>query len=276
MNIAVLLTTYNRKAKTLGCLQSLMNQRLPKDVALEIFLTDDNSSDGTAYAVQTNFRGVHIFRGTGDMYWAGGMRHSWRKAIPYKPDYYLLLNDDTTLLPDAISLLLSTGDRDSISVGCTCDQNSGMITYGGWRRSSPFRWKSDRVHAPDKVMPCDFANANILLVPDVVVAKIGILADHFTHGLADYDYTLKARKAGFTLHVTPGFLGTCTNDHGNAWLSRKTTLKERLEFLRNPKGHAYEEFLQFIRDHFPFSYPAEFLKLWAKTFVPGLWDALKR
>lgn len=283
MKVAALLTTFNRKQKTLACLASLRAQELPENVHIEIFLTDDASSDGTAEAVKEQFPEVHRFSGTGTLFWAGGMRNTWRNAINYDPDFYLLLNDDTLLSPTAVASLLQAGKQDDhskaqayISIGSTRDENSGKISYGGWKLSSRFRWKSERIHGDQEFADCDFGNANIMLVPKAIVDKIGILADHFTHSLADYDYTLKAKKAGFGVRVAPGFLGSCIDDHGNNWKSQKTTLKERINYLKSPKGLAYTEYLRFIQDHFPLSYPSAFCKLWIKTFFPFIWENFKR
>lgn len=277
MTIAVLLTTYNRKQKTLACLQSLQEQKLPAGVELKVFLTDDASADGTAAAVKEQYPATHLFHGNGSLYWAGGMRNTWREAIKHKPDFYLLVNDDTLLTENAIAVLLQYNKNETaICIGSTCDNNSGEISYGGWKLSAPRRWKSQRIHSHTAYMDCDFGNANIMLVPHTVVEKIGILADHFTHSLADYDYTLKAKKAGIKVQVAPGFLGSCIDDHGNNWKSVNTTLKERIHYLKSPKGLAYSEYLRFIKDHFPLSYPSAFVKLWMKTFFPFIWDTLKK
>ena len=279
MKIAVLLTTYNRREKTVACLQSLRAQKLSAGVQLDVFLTDDASSDGTAAAVKEVFPEAHVFHGPGSFYWAGGMRHTWREAIKHRPDYYLLLNDDTTLNENSIDVLLkncATGEVPSICIGSTCDNDSGKISYGGWKLEGRGTWKSNRIHSATTYLDCDFGNANIMLVSHVIVERIGILADHFTHSLADYDYTLKAKKAGFKVQVAPGFLGTCTDDHGQNWKSSNTTLKERIQYLKSPKGLAYKEYLRFIKDHFPFSYPSAFAKLWMKTFFPFIWDHLKK
>jgi GT2 family glycosyltransferase len=210
------------------------------------------------------------------------MRYTWKKAIEHGPDFYMLLNDDTVLGPQAVSTLLQTSlSTDSalppaISIGSTCDDRSGQISYGGWKLYSKKYWKSERIYSHTAAVDCDFGNANIMLVPAAVVEKIGILADHFTHSLADYDYSLKAKRSGFKVKVAPGFLGTCTDDHGNNWKSANTKLKERIAYLKSPKGLAYKEYLRFIRDHFPLSYPAAFCKLWMKTFFPFIWDSFKK
>ncbi len=283
MTIAVLLTTYNRKEKTLACLQSLYRQQLPEDVRLKVFLTDDNSSDGTADAVKKQFPEVNIYHGNGSLFWAGGMRNTWQKALTANADFYLLLNDDTLLTPVAIASLLkcsnyanSKGKKSAVCVGSTADDVTGKISYGGRKLADKNSWgEGSFVYSETEFVSCDVANANILLVPADVVKELGILSTRFTHGLADYDYTIKAKKAGFGLLVAPGFLGTCIDDHGNNWKSAGTSLKKRLAYLKSPKGLAYSEFLGFIKEHFPKSFPAVFVKLWLKTLFPVIWDKFK-
>ncbi|MBB1286132.1 glycosyltransferase family 2 protein [Flavisolibacter sp. BT320] len=277
MRIAVLLTTFNRKEKTLTCLESLYAQQLPAGLTFEVFLTDDNSKDGTAEAVQESFPDVHIFHGNGSLFWAGGMRNSWRHALQHQFDYYLLLNDDTVLHENAIHVLLESNRKQtSVCVGTTLDKNSGTLSYGGRKVYSSLQLKSYKVHSDTEYVECDLGNANIMLVPNAVVDKIGILSDVFTHGIADYDFTLKAKKNGFQVLVAPGILGYCVDDHGNNWKSTKVSLKERIQYLKSPKGLAYKEYLHYIKSHFPLHYPSAFCKLWMKTFFPFLWDSFKK
>jgi GT2 family glycosyltransferase len=278
MTIAVLLATYNRRQKTLACLESLEQQELPEGMELEVFLTDDNSSDGTADAVKALYPRTHVFNGNGHLYWAGGMRSTWRMAMQSQPDYYLLLNDDTLLYKDALKTLVALNHQHApaICIGSTQDERSGQLSYGGSILLSKKQWKSKMIFSNTEITDCDFANANIMLVPAAVVEKIGILSDRFTHSLADYDYCLRAKKSGYSVKLAPGFLGSCIDDHGKNWKSQQTTLKERIQYLKSPKGLAYGEYLWFIRNHFPRSYPAAFVKLWMKTFFPFIWDRLKK
>lgn len=277
MRIAVLLTTFNRKEKTISCLESLYAQQLPADVAFEVFLTDDGSKDGTADAVKKTFPEVHVFHGNGSLFWAGGMRNSWKQAIQHEFDYFLLLNDDTVLHENAINILLESNRKQkAVCVGTTLDKASGSLSYGGRKVSNGFQLKSYKVHSDTDYVECDLGNANIMLVPKAVVDKIGILSDVFTHGIADYDFTLKAKKNGFPVLVAPGILGYCVDDHGNNWKSAKVGLKERIQYLKSPKGLAYKEYLHYIKSHFPLHYPSAFCKLWMKTFFPFLWDSFKK
>ncbi len=281
MKIAVLLTTRNRKAKTLTCLESLKRQQLSGDMQIDIFLTDDGSTDGTAEAVKQFYPLAHVFNSDGSLFWAGGMRNSWRNALKHNPDYYLLLNDDTTLLENTITILLKGckdhNSRPAVCIGSTADPETGKRSYGGRKLTSKRSWRDDQVIFSDtEYLACDVANANIMMVPAEVVKKVGILSDSYTHGLADYDYTLKVNKGGFKVLVAPGYLGTCVNDHGHNWKSHKTSLSERIQYLKSPKGLAYREYMIFIKKHFPLSYPSAFIKVWMKTFFPFIWEAYRK
>ena len=280
MKIAVLITVFNRREKTLRCLESLSQQKNLQNVEVETFVTDDNSTDGTSAAIKIFYPQVHLFKGNGFLYWAGGMRYTYEQSWFYKADYYLLLNDDTVLYDNTISTLVDCINQKkgepAICIGSTKDNESDKISYGGYHLMHKNKWKSGIVYSNDKCMQCDFGNANIMLISKEVINKIGFLSNNYTHSLADYDYTLTAKKAGFDVFVAPGFLGECKDDHGNNWKSSKVSLKERIKYLKSPTGLAYKEYLIFIRRHFPASYPSAIAKLWLKTFFPFIWDGLKK
>jgi GT2 family glycosyltransferase len=283
MRVAVLLTTFNRKDKTLGCLKTLQRQELPDGTEIDVFLTDDASADNTAAEAAAAYAGINIFKGTGSLFWAGGMRTSWSQALKGNYDYYLLLNDDTTLKPEAISVLVNSSVKAfevngiaNICIGSTCNPDTGLISYGGKVVTSRTFFKSSTVYSESSPLDCDLGNANIMLVSRGVVNKIGILSDKFTHGIADYDYTLRAKEAGLKVIVVPGMLGYCNNDHGQSWKPQKSKLAERISYLKSPKGLAYYEYMGFIKSHFPRYYPLAYVKLWMKTFFPIFWTLYKK
>lgn len=283
--IAILITSYNRKEKTLSCLRQLLNKSTYfATFLIHVYLVDDGSTDGTAYVIKKEFPEVKIIQGTGNLYWSGGMRLAWRTALDHGGyDYYLLLNDDTILLSNAIDILLISNKKNKaenhtevITIGTTIDRETGKISYGGSLLRNKFSPKSDNIFKENVDMVCDLGNANIMMVPKDIVDKIGILSDKFTHGLADFDYTLKAKKAGFWVMVAPFICGYCKNDHGKRWKSVNVKLTERIKFLYSPKGLAYKEYMYFIKIHFPLSFPGMFIKLWTKTFFPFIYDWFKK
>lgn len=281
MNIAILITTFNRKEKTIACLQRLNEQDVKEDNKLAVYLTDDASKDGTAEAAAEVFTGIHIFHGNGSLFWAGGMRNSWKEARKDDPDFFLLLNDDTVLFTDSISKALANYQQASkhferavIVIGSTRN-SAGKTTYGGRKLVSQKKTHSQLIENNESFAECDLGNANIMLVPREIVDSIGILSDTYIHGIADFDYTLTAKKAGFRVVVAPGKLGVCEADHGKSWQSANVKLRERIRYLYSPKGLAYNEYLYFIKKHFPSYYLEAVSKLWLKTLFPFLWDSLK-
>ncbi len=283
--IAILLTCFNRKEKTLACLRAIYNQNnLDINIFLDIYLVNDGSTDGTQDAVEKYFPLVNIINGDGKLFWAGGMRLAWQTAINAdKYEYYLLLNDDTILSTETLSLLIKSNKEltkklltHGISIGTTADEVTGKITYGGNKLTGKIFPSSQKVYDNIEAVECDMGNANIMLVSKVVSDKIGTLSDKFTHGIADYDYTLRSKKAGFWVMVAPGISGICSDDHGKSWKGSNVSLSDRIKFLYSPKGLSYKEYLYFIKVHFPLNLPFAFFKLWLKTLLPFVYDRFKK
>jgi len=127
MSVA-LLTCFNRKDITLSCLESIYAQSLVKDLELSIYLVDDGSSDGTYEAVTKKFPDVKVLKGDGCLYWNGGMNMAWSAAYDAGFDYYLWVNDDVALQPDAFKLMFdslhkacSNCDTEPVIVGSFCE-----------------------------------------------------------------------------------------------------------------------------------------------------------
>lgn len=280
LKIAALASSFNRLQKTNTFLSSLLSQPIPQNCLLDIYLLDDKSPDGTADFVRQNFPTVSVIDGTGSLFWAGSMRILWEHVNNVKPyDFFLLLNDDVELSEDAIVKLINAYNKldmsPAIIVGSVKSLSEDSVSYGGRKLTSRITGDSNMV-IPDEteLKECELGNANIMLIDKSTVDKIGILSE-FTHGVADYDYTMRAVEAGIKVWVAPGFYGYCENDHGQPWLSSKHSLKERINYLYSPKGLAYKEYLLYIKNHFPLMYPILVLKLWGKTLLPQLFDFYK-
>lgn len=283
-NIAILLTCHNRKDKTIACLTSLYQAVVPMEYQLDVFLTDDGSSDGTDIAVNEKFSQVRVIKGDGSLFWAGGMRLAWKTAIDVKPyDSYLLINDDVVLRKDFFKNLLETDaysvantGKHGIYSGATIDEGIGEVTYGGSIiKKNHFLLSTEKLTPASCPQHCDFVNANILWVCGSVVEKIGIFENRYTHGIADYDYSRQAVRNNIPVWLAPGVCGVCNYDHGKNWKSSNMPLKERITWMKSPKGLAYDEYLYYIKKHFPLYLPYSFVMLWMKIFFPFIWDKLK-
>lgn len=283
--IAVLLTSHNRKEKTLACLASFYLAQKPKGYTFDIFLVDDGSTDGTSDAIKENYPAVNIVSGNGNLFWAGGMRLAWKKAMSQKEYYaFLLLNDDVILFNDFLDNLiisenhaLSKFGKKGIYSGATIDNTTSRITYGGEKITKNNFIVRRKLLTPKEVsQQCDLTNANILWISKETIDLIGFFDERFTHGIADFDYSLRAIKKGIPVYLAPNIGGVCLFDHGQNWKSNTSSLKERIAYLKSPKGLAYKEYMYYIKKHFPLYLPYAFTMLWLKTLFPVFWDKLKR
>lgn len=286
--IAVLLTCYNRKNKTIGCLKSFYSavDSFNENKEFDIFLVDDGCTDGTPAEVKALFPQVNVIAGTGNLFWSGGMRFSWKTALSQekKYDFFLLLNDDVELVETFLNDLFLTHDyslreyhKPGIYVSSTKDKVTLNISYGGTLITHwGIRIKSVLIQPADVPVRCTMANANILLVAKEVVDKIGILDENYVHQFGDYDYTLVASKNEIPVLVCPGFGGYCSDDHGNSWLASDAPLKQRIKYLYSTLGLSYKEQIYYLKKNFRYQFPYYFTMLWVKTLFPVFWTKYKK
>lgn len=290
IKIAVILTCYNRRELTLSCLRTLFsvadiynNKREYQAVSLSVYLTDDSCTDGTGEAVRSAFPeyDITIMQGNGNLYWAGGMRLAWGEAIKKEWDYYLLLNDDTDLLPNLFDELFSTmrysrekfGKEGLVSGLTSAKDDHNKTTYGGG-----VRFKKTRQHnaslLPDEPHRVDVTNANILLIHHSVVDKLGIFYEGFRHGNADYDYALHAGRAKFPVLITANYCGRCDHDHDSFEEYRdkilSMNLHQRKEFLNHPIRSS-KDYLMCIRRNAPMRYPLVAFGRWLNLYFPKVY-----
>ena len=252
--IAVLMTCYNRRKTTLSCLAALEKQECNFDV----YLVDDGSSDGTADAVNREYPQVRILQGDGNLFWVGGMRMAFAEAMKNGYDYYLWLNDDTILEPQAIDKLLkihhelaSQDKADSIVVGSTKDSITGQPTYGGAVKSK--RWYSNKyefLQPQHELQECDTMYGNCVLIPHSVATKVGNIDSAFIHSFGDLDYGLRARQLGCSIWVAPEYIGTCSqNSVSGSWVDPNLSVMQRLSKAFEVKNFPISPWTKFVKRH---------------------------
>lgn len=290
--IAALLTCYNRKDKTLACLEALFNQVLPPGMAIAAYLVDDGSTDGTSDAVQRAYPDVKILQGNGNLFWNGGMRQAIEAAIKDDPDYYLWLNDDTLLYLESLNTLLTTykqlaarGEARSLLTASTCDPQTGDLSYGGMVRHSWWRpLKFHLVKPGETPKPCDTLNGNCVLIPREVAKLVGNLDPAFTHYLGDFDYGLRAKQQGCTVWIAPGYLGTCSyNPREESQTNSSEDLQDIIKKIDRPKGlsvrqevlYSLDEWKHFAQRHGGAFWPIYWLIPYRRLLLLSVFDKLK-
>lgn len=248
-NLAVLLTVHNRKQKTLECLKHLFSQANPELYNMDVYLTDDGSTDGSKITISKQFPTVSIINGDGTLFWNRGMIKSWNEAAKAKQyDFYLWLNNDVCIKKNAINILLETSGKyknKAIIVGSTYSgKDNSKITYGGRDK----RGKLLFVNGKPEICYC--FNGNLVLVPAYVYNIIGTNDPVFHHFLGDFDYGLRATKLGIQSIVAPVILGCCDEHEGlPVWCNPQKSFKQRWNMFRSPLGNDPNEFFIFEKRH---------------------------
>jgi GT2 family glycosyltransferase len=272
----VILTCFNRRRKTLECIDTVLAQSAFNDVAIDFFITDDGSKDGTGEALLRKYPRIQLLKGNGSLFWNGGMRLAWAEALKAGYDFFLWLNDDTFLYPQALRRMLDTHARlvgatakAGIVVGSTHDE-TGQTSYGGERQRSRLRPLTlVKLDPNDEIQSCDTFNGNCVLISREAAALLGNLDPGFVHAMGDTDYGLRAKKAGIPMGVMPSYAGRCVDDGrvSGGFTDRLLPLAVRLEKILSPKGLPWRAWLVLCRRHAGYLWPIYWIWPYLKIVV---------
>lgn len=266
IRVCVLMTSFNRRAYTLKCLSLLSNNQNLANVSLSAVLVDDGSTDGTSEAVKKEFPWVEVVHGDGSLFWCRGMHAAWQVAQQGNYDFYLWLNDDTHLRPDALARLLKCEEllrvnngSPVIVVGSTVDENTGVLTYGGDVRTGCRRTRFHKLELAERPQRCDSMNGNIVLVSAAAMNKVGNFDPVFEHAMGDTDYALRANSMGVQVWVAPGVFGECgKNSISGTFGDTTLPLSRRWKSMLSRKGLPWRSWLLLTRRHTGWLWPIYF------------------
>lgn len=268
--IAVLLTVFNRKEKTLKSLKRLYDQLPIDNYQVDVYLTNDGCTDGTPESIRDLFPLVNVIDSQGDLFWNRGMYTAWKEASKNDYDFYLWLNDDSFLFSYALATLLDNSNKcnhQAIIVAAMRSKDKEVTTYSGYN--------SDGKISPNgELQECNTFNGNCVLIPKCVFEKVGNLDWTFRHAIGDLDYGYRARKAGFKIYVATQYLGICENNPKlPAWARKEVPFTKRLKNLYSPLGYAEPlPFFHFEKRNFGLAVALKhFITIHIRVLFPQLW-----
>ena len=115
------IVTYNSEETIIPCLDSLLGQQyLQPPYKIQVLVTDNHSSDGTAECIKSHFDNlISLQQNSINLGFTGAQNEGITRGINSGADYILLLNPDARLAPDAVYQLLRALEEDT-RAGAAC------------------------------------------------------------------------------------------------------------------------------------------------------------
>lgn len=201
LSLFVVIPVHNRRAYTMRCLGGLEAQTRSD---FSVIVVDDGSCDGTAEMVRSAFPRAVLLTGDGSLWWTGATNWGIAYALGRGATHILCLNDDTAPAADLIERLIETAVRfpDALNGASFCDAATGQPCFRGERARWLTAGARSLLHeaAGQRIVEVTHAPGRALLIPRAVFERIGSFdAAHFPQSGADYDFTHRARRAGFRI-----------------------------------------------------------------------------
>lgn len=213
-HIYVLIPILNRIAYTKKCLESLHSQSYAN---VTVIVIDSGSTDGSQEYIRRKYPKSHLIQGDGSWWWTRAMFEGAKYAQSHgnKNDYILEMNNDCYFGPEYLNQLITTAQKyPKAIIGSLCVRHNKPteVVEAGIR----IHWPTGLVYAVTEVITnklsaykdipiidkLDALPGKGTLVPLSVLEKAGSYNyKRFPHYIADYEFTNRAKRAGFELLV---------------------------------------------------------------------------
>ncbi|CAO5044866.1 N-acetylglucosaminyl-diphospho-decaprenol L-rhamnosyltransferase [Microcystis aeruginosa] len=206
--VSIIIPVYNQFAYTFNCLESL-SVNLSSDLAYEIIIVNDASSDETLEQLATLVKGIKVLTNAEN---SGFIRSCNYGASQAKGQYLYFLNNDTRILENCLESLLKLiiNNPQIGAVGSKLIYANGkQQEAGGIIWNSADGWNYGRLDSPDEpeynyVRPVDYCSGASLLVPTDLFKQLGGFSQDFIPAYyEDTDLCFAIRELGYQVLYQP-------------------------------------------------------------------------
>jgi GT2 family glycosyltransferase len=199
---------WNRPGDTLECLSSLKAQTYPR---LKLIAVDNGSTDSSARLISESQPDLELIASPTNLGFAGGYNAGIRQALDMGADYVFIINNDTTLHPQAIECLMKYArpEHGILAPLVYFAADPQRIWSAGGRLN---RWNLEVTHRWDGQLdpggwPAwveqDFVTGCAMLFPRQTLQAIGLFDERFWFTYEDSDICYRVRSARRPILLVP-------------------------------------------------------------------------
>ncbi len=207
--VSVLILAYNNLSDTIECLVSVSEIQYAN---LDVLVVDNGSTDGSADAIRDHFPNVRVLRSESNLGVPGGFNLGIRNALASGSEFVFLLNNDTVVAPDIVSILVARAiENPNLAIVMPkilyYDQRDLVWSVGARYRRVPPAIVFIGLGKPDRdfqrVQRIQYAPSCGLLVRRGAFERVGLFDDGYRFYYDDWDFSIRVREAGFAIELVP-------------------------------------------------------------------------
>ena len=200
--VAIVVLNWNGWDDTIDCLTSL--EALEYE-PFRVLVVDNASAEPAPSAFDELFPNATLLRTTENLGFGGGNNVGIRHVLEQGAEFVWLLNNDTTVAPDSLSLMVNAALEDPLVglVGAVlyhADAPDRVQVWGGGRVGG----RLATVTVATAPTPLNFLCGASMLVRRAVFEDVGLLDERFFFFMEDVDFSRMAARRGWRLAVAGG------------------------------------------------------------------------
>ncbi len=263
LDLGIVIVNWNTRDLLRDCLRSVFASE--GDIAFNVVVVDNNSSDGSAQMVRDEFPDVHLIANDDNPGYPRANNQGFRGLgfaqgeAPGAPRYALALNPDTVLPPDALAQMVAYMDADErigvagpklvlpngeLDLACRRSFPSPEVSFyrmTGLAKLFPRSRRFGRYNMtyldPDVETEVDSVVGAFMMVRRAAIERVGLFDETFWMYGEDLDWAYRIKQAGWIVMYNP----KVTVTHVKRAASRQSPRAQR-EF--------YRAMLIFYRKHY--------------------------
>jgi len=208
--VFVLILSYNGAKWLKECLPSVLAMDYPN---FETVVIDNGSSDNTQDFLRDQYSQVHVIALQPNRGYAGGFDAGLEYAAQRGADYFLVMNNDTEIDPHALTALMETArshERAGFITGKVYFHDCPDVFQSVGKKEDPLLLSGDYMGFEetdsgqyDEITERAFVDDVYTLVNRRLYDEIGGYDPQFYLQCEEFDWQLRAKKAGWKIYYTP-------------------------------------------------------------------------